>query len=257
MESPHAKNHEVELDSDEPSSEDRIMRKLKYEGSMTNVFILLVVALFCLSAKSLYASPFTPLEWQQTVLNGPLAGQKKLQHSVLDTNHNFIDDKIDALQDQVVPLTADIIVYLNKCLSSAELEAKFLPLGNIQYQGNFLTFLSMDRIPKPTIAVIASHPDVAFVEMATPFAPLLDISARAIEARSSAISPGVNEGLGVTGKGVNIAILDTGVDDAIHEAFTGRFRAGFNAVANLEENPDDKFRAPDMGVRIYATPGAW
>src|SRR5262249_27338402 len=79
----------------------------------------------------------------------------------------------------------------------------------------------------------------AFVEMAAPFGPALNISARTVKSRVSAISSGVNDGLGITGKGVNIAIMDSGVDDTVHEALQGKFVAGFNAITNMSENPDD------------------
>ena len=41
------------------------------------------------------------------------------------------------------------------------------------------------------------------------------------------------------GEGINVAILDTGVDDS-HSAFPdGTYRAGYNAVTGVEENPPD------------------
>ncbi len=69
----------------------------------------------------------------------------------------------------------------------------------------------------------------------------LDVSARAIKARASGTySPQTAEDLGYDGTGINIAILDTGVDDN-HPSLAGKYVAGLDAVMNLEINPDDDF----------------
>ncbi len=75
--------------------------------------------------------------------------------------------------------------------------------------------------------------------------PDVDISAASIRAHASTLfSPETAEDLGVTGAGVNIAVLDSGVDDE-HVAFTGKFVAGFNAFVDnpaalgSQSNPDD------------------
>jgi len=43
----------------------------------------------------------------------------------------------------------------------------------------------------------------------------------------------------IDGAGVNIAIFDSGVDDDIHESFTGKFVAGYDAINDVNANPDD------------------
>jgi serine protease AprX len=219
--------------------EGKIMSQTKFESIRTQVLAVVVITLCVVYTESIYATPFTPLEWQQTVTSGPQTGQKKLRNSILDIDHNFIDDKLDALPSGTVPARADIVIFLNKCLSFSQIENMFSPFGNIQQKGKFVTFLSIDNVTKADINSIASHPDVAFVEKATPFGPLLNISAPTVKSRVGAISPGANEGLGITGAGVNIAILDSGVDDVIHQAFTGKFVAGYNAVTDTIENPAD------------------
>lgn len=88
----------------------------------------LIIAFPCV----VHATPFTPLDWQQTVPSGPLAGQKKFLNWSQDTNQNFIDDEIDEISDTVTP-PVDINVDLNRCLTSSEIEAKFSDFGIIQH----------------------------------------------------------------------------------------------------------------------------
>ena len=99
---------------------------------------------------------------------------------------------------------------------------------------------------------IATLPDVVMVE---PYGRLQfygDVQTPSIKARnSSEYSVGAWD-LGVTGKGVNIAIVDTGIDNE-HPGLAGKFVAGFDAVcsddplciASLQEDdgsfdPDDQ-----------------
>ncbi len=76
------------------------------------------------------------------------------------------------------------------------------------------------------------------------FYPALDISTGAVKARPSDMYHNVWEELGYTGRGINIAMLDTGVDDG-HETFQGRWVAGVEITNPADPrdgstNPDDR-----------------
>ncbi|MDG6220196.1 MAG: S8 family serine peptidase, partial [Candidatus Thermoplasmatota archaeon] len=76
-----------------------------------------------------------------------------------------------------------------------------------------------------------------------PSTEALDIAIRAVKARDSKeYSPHTAWGLGYTGKGINIAIMDTGVDDG-HPCLEYKFVAGwsmnFQAITDGSMNPDD------------------
>ncbi|MDI6916382.1 MAG: S8 family serine peptidase, partial [Thermoplasmatales archaeon] len=83
------------------------------------------------------------------------------------------------------------------------------------------------------------------ISIALPGGKCLDISTRAIKARSSDPPP-LGYGnqtawdLGYTGKGIVIAVIDSGVDDN-HESLEGKFIAGvdFARPTNPECNPED------------------
>lgn len=82
---------------------------------------------------------------------------------------------------------------------------------------------------------------VEVVELQHKVRSLLNVSSSAVKAKPSTNYASVWEDLGVDGTGVNIAILDTGVDDE-HESFTGKYVAGVDTTgpADLEFNPNDQ-----------------
>ncbi len=197
-----------------------------------------VAACCCLAPARIHASPFTPLAWQQVVQSGPLAGQAKLTAWINDANQNFIADAIDALPDTAV---VDVLIDLNQCVPSSQIQQAFSSFGANLQVGKFVSFVSLDAVSRADIEAIASRPDVAMVELRTPLDPFLSVNPRVIRSwdvnlpRPPAPPP---NGLGITGAGVNIAILDGGVDES-HDAFQGKFVAGYDAINGVETNPAD------------------
>ena len=63
-----------------------------------------------------------------------------------------------------------------------------------------------------------------------------DIQTPNVKARNSSIYPDAAWNFGVTGKGVNIAMVDTGVDNE-HPGLDGKFVAGYDAVCYLHTDP--------------------
>ena len=63
-----------------------------------------------------------------------------------------------------------------------------------------------------------------------------DIQTPNVKARNSSIYPDAAWNFGVTGKGVNIAMVDTGVDNE-HPGLVGKFVAGYDAVCYLHTDP--------------------
>ncbi len=86
---------------------------------------------------------------------------------------------------------------------------------------------------------------LALISLAVPHSSALDVSCRAIKARPSAIySPNTGWELGCTGKGIVIAMIDTGIDDE-HESLEGKFVAGVDVrkpwtAQDGSYNPDDE-----------------
>ena len=63
-----------------------------------------------------------------------------------------------------------------------------------------------------------------------------DIQTPNVKARNSSIYPDAAWNFGVTGKGVNIAMVDTGVDNE-HPGLVDKFVAGYDAVCYLHTDP--------------------
>ncbi len=221
-------------------------RKQDFLVRITLVLIGVIVAfaLISLSRGVASASPYTPLEWQREVTTEhaipALRGQRKNVTWIRDRDRNFIDDEIERHnrpQDIV-----NVIVDLNTCLTTLQIHDLLSKFGHVKYTGKLITFVLLDKLRVDVLPKLAALPQVAMIEWQIPFEPMNDVGSRAIQSRTSTTySPNTAQDLGFTGAGVNIAIVDTGVDNT-HEAFTGKFVAGYNAntdLALLENSNND------------------
>jgi len=100
---------------------------------------------------------------------------------------------------------------------------------------------------KPSKLIITAIILLALISLAVPKGTCLDVSCRAIKARPSPVYNETALGLGYTGKGITIAVIDTGVDDKEHESLKNKFVAGvdFTKPINPITNPDDGSVNPD------------
>jgi subtilisin family serine protease len=222
------------------------------------LLLLLTLVALLLADRPAWASPFTPLEWQQVVDRHSVTahvGQRKHTTWIRDRNRNFIDDEIEArfVRGEIV----DVIVDLNTCLSREQIRGVLAPFGRITYVGKLITFVALEAVRVDALPKLAALPEVAMIEWQTPDQIMNDVSTRAIQARASVTySPNTAQNQNITGTGVNIAILDTGVDNN-HQAFTGKFVAGFNA-ANFQDtnsnNVDDSCEAAPLGNGVCTDP---
>lgn len=202
------------------------------------------------------ATPFTPLEWQAVVREHntkALIGQRKNVTWVRDKNRNFIDDEIEARYRKGEAV--DIVLDLNTCLSEGQIKELLSRFGHIQYVEKMITAVLMRGVHFDDLPKLAALPQVAMVEWQEPMQIMNDVSNRSIQARTSTtFSPNTAEDHGFTGNGVNVAIIDTGVD-LNHEAFAGKFVAGFDAT-NPSDPGDGTTQPPDTnghGTHVAGT----
>jgi len=158
---------------------------------------------------------------------------------------NRVDDHIDALNpmDQV-----DIIV--DFCSTPTAADSTFLAgFGTVYGVFRFIDAIAVRGVlVSDCYVIVNSYPRVKLIEWDQTLLPHLDVSCYAIQARSSGMYPYpsqavwmLNPSLGYMGNGVNIAIIDSGVDDA-HPALAGKFVAGYDGFTQLGGpgvNPDD------------------
>jgi len=208
-----------------------------------------VLALTALTTQFAAAiTAFTPIEWQQTVREHKIAtfvGQRKHTTWIRDKNRNFIDDEIEARFHS--GQNVNVIVDLNACLTQEQIKDLLGRFGQIKYIGKTITFVLLDRVPFDALPKLAELPNVALIEWQAPTKLMNDVSTRAVQARKSiTYSPNTAEDHSYTGVGVNVAIIDSGVDDT-HEAFKGKFVAGFDATTGTDPGNGTTHPGDDLG----------
>lgn len=218
-------------------------RRLRISLGFCFAFVLLAMT------SDVLASPWTPLPWQD---------RGKLRQWSGDQDRNFIDDRIDTLLASGSPTDKiDITVDFNRCVTEGG-ETKTVGFlkekGDVVYIGAVVTFAVVRNVPLDEIADIAARPEVAMVEYYVAPRPNLDYSIRAVKVLGGSVgaapftySPNTVADAfpGLNGNGVNIAVIDTGIDQS-HETFSGAYIAGFDCTdpGHLAEcistDPDDE-----------------
>ncbi|MBN1996739.1 S8 family serine peptidase [candidate division KSB1 bacterium] len=165
-----------------------------------------------------------------------------------DQNENKVDDRIEHM-----PPTARIGMIIDLVHTPTEDEIRFLgQFGEIKHVLEFLPAVAIQNAEAERAFQIAEDLRVVMVELDEIVYTSLNTSVRSIRARgSSQYSPNTAWEDGFRGDGINIAILDTGVDDG-HPSLDDmddnasttndpKFVAGYDATASppVETNPDD------------------
>ena len=153
------------------------------------------------------------------------------ERSVYDQNKNSIHDSIESTQGSVgmaISYTTEITVdHIN------QLEMLGIVVVDTLESVNSV-LIGMQE--SSTAQSIADLPDVAMVHQYGKVVFYGDIQTPNVKARNSSIYPDAAWNFGVTGKGVNIAMVDTGVDNE-HPGLVGKFVAGYDAVCYLHTDP--------------------
>jgi len=153
------------------------------------------------------------------------------ERSVYDQNKNYIHDSIESAQGSVgmaISYTTEITVdHIN------QLEQLGIVVVDTLESVNSVLIGMQESSTAQSIAVL---PDVAMVHQYGKVVFYGDIQTPNVKARNSSIYPDAAWNFGVTGKGVNIAMVDTGVDNE-HPGLVGKFVAGYDAVCYLHTDP--------------------
>lgn len=176
-----------------------------------------------------------------------------------DKNHNGIDDIIDDLFK--MNYSERISIYVDYDRKPNELDLNSLSSFDLEleYVAKCIDTIIMNNVEIFDVEEISNLNGVVMIELKGQSVPHLDISIPSIKARdSSEYSPFTAWELGYTGKGINIAIIDAGVDDD-HESLANKFVAGVDftqtesilAPRDGSYNPDDDESAPYGGHGTY------
>src|SRR5262249_22724169 len=153
---------------------------------------------------------------------------------------------------------------LNRCLT-AELRDSLAKYATVGFVPRSVTCAELKNLKARDAIKVVQLADsfVAEVMLSRRYIPALRISNPALRVRPSTIYPDTQEVLGkypgTDGRGVNIAFIDSGVDDSVHTGLHPNGPThGFDFVVTGEEgNPDDDLGHGTLvaGVALLDTVG--
>ncbi|MDA8801696.1 S8 family serine peptidase [Candidatus Poseidoniales archaeon] len=153
------------------------------------------------------------------------------QRTVLDENRNNIHDSIESLEGTTgiglsygAPVTD---------LHLSDLQALNLTVNDVIESVNAVLLGQIDAALAPTLAGLT---DVVMVEHYGAVVFYGDVQTPAVKASNSSVYPKGAWDLGVSGAGINVAMVDTGVDNE-HPGLKGKFVAGYDAVCYTPSDP--------------------
>lgn len=143
-----------------------------------------------------------------------------------DLNRNGVVDWLETIGDQY-PIS---ISYVSEP-TEKDIET-LINLGlEIRYSINSVNAFLLGYVNSSLYLQLGSLPNVTMIE---PYGRVVfygDVQTPAIKASNSSVYPEGAWDLGFTGKGVNIAVVDTGIDNE-HPGLAGKFVAGYDAVCS-------------------------
>tara|TARA_B110000444_G_C18851282_1_gene605865 strand:- start:8803 stop:10989 length:2187 start_codon:yes stop_codon:yes gene_type:complete len=154
------------------------------------------------------------------------------ERSSLDQNNNYIHDSIE-LEVEPVGMALSYSDEVNEQHLQV-LESLGFEVRDVIEAVNGV----MIGLVEPELATtLASLEDVVMVHRYGQVIFYGDVQTQNVKARNSTIYPNGAWDFGVTGKGVNIAMVDTGVDNE-HPGLVGKFVAGYDAVCYNPSDPN-------------------
>jgi len=171
-----------------------------------------------------------------------------------DFDITFFDRNADGIDDRMNHLLQDgedvaVILMLNSKPSEEhvkEIENLGLEVTHIY---KYIDAIRIDHVPASKVGELTFIPNLKLIEWQAPVYPMLDTAVKAVKVRNSDEYSPVVWDKGLYGEGINVAVLDTGVDNE-HETFgvygdqnVRRFIAGMNCDGGCptDENGNYQF----------------
>ena len=153
------------------------------------------------------------------------------ERTSLDLDRNEIHDSIESR----IGVTGTALVYQTDVTDAhlAALEGLGLNVVDVLEAVNGVLLGQVNTTLAPTLAALE---DVVMVEEYGNVIFYGDVQTPAVKASNSSFYPMGAWDLGVSGAGVNIAMVDTGVDNE-HPGLSDKFVAGYDAVCYLHTDP--------------------
>ena len=143
--------------------------------------------------------------------------------SKLDFDITFFDRNADGIDDRMNHLLQDgedvaVILMLNSKPSELHInEIDNLGL-EVTHIYKYINAIRIDYVPANKIGDLTSISNLKLIEWQAPVYPMLDTAVKAVKVRNSDEYSPVVWDKGLYGEGINVAVLDTGVDNE-HETF--------------------------------------
>ena len=164
-----------------------------------------------------------------------------------DKNADGIDDRMDHL----VAKGEDVAVIMMFSTATSDKHVnEIIELGlEVTHIYKYIDAIRIDNVPSEKLRDLTSVSDLKLVEWQVPVYPMLDTAVKAVKVRDSDEYSPVVWDKGLYGEGINVAVLDTGVDNE-HETFgvyadqsVRRFIAGMNCDGGCptDENGNYQF----------------
>ena len=170
-----------------------------------------------------------------------------------DFNVTFFDrnaDGIDDRMDHLILNEKDVAVILMLSTKpSDEHVNEITNLGlEVTHIYKYIDAIRIDYVPANKVSELTLLSDLKLVEWQAPVYPMLDTAVKAVKVRESSEYNPVVWDKGLYGEGINVAVLDTGVDNE-HETFdifedqgVRRFIAGMNCDGGCPTDGDGNYQ---------------
>ena len=165
----------------------------------------------------------------------------------------FFDKNADGIDDRMNHLilngkdVAVILMFNTKPSDEHVDEINNLDL-DVTHIYKYIDAIRIDSVPAKKVSKLTLISDLKLVEWQAPVYPFLDTAVKAIKVRESSEYNPVVWDKGLYGEGINVAVLDTGVDNE-HETFdvfedqgVRRFIAGMNCDGGCPTDGDGKYQ---------------
>ncbi|MGA1822059.1 MAG: S8 family serine peptidase [Thermoplasmatota archaeon] len=184
----------------------------------------------------------------------------------MDTDSDRIDDRLETgIPDyEIIDGRVGINVHIDGTPDPEDIEMIMDLLERIGADPDFIrigkfstaVYLTVDHEIPGQINSLTLPDRINMIELRPVMRNFLDVSAPAITARESQrYSPFTAEDLGYTGEGITIAVIDSGVDNSIHESLQGKYVygvdfTGVTIVYGLDPNDADGHGTHCAGVAM-------
>ncbi len=151
-------------------------------------------------------------------------------------------NKVDDLIDESDEPPFDVVVNFKREVLDEDIDMLDALGFEVQTRLKYLSSITLDGLSREDVQLIAELPEVAFVEQQVGFQSTLDVSIPSICVTPAAGGCANTVPAGTDGTGINIVIMDSGVDNVVHNGFTtGQYVAGYDAITKTYTDPDDDY----------------